>query len=57
MADCALCGDNELSHLETSPGDRFLGRCRVRHYHGPSVNDYAMCECPGYEAAEGESDD
>lgn len=52
MAECLLCGDYETEHEETTPGSRFLGRCRVRHYHGCAKDDYEPCLCPGYEGAE-----
>lgn len=56
MAECALCPHYETEHEETAPGDRYLGRCRGRHYYGPDTDDYERCLCPGYEPRE-DSDD
>lgn len=56
MADCALCGDPELSHQETSPGSWHLGRCTARTLLKPPCSllpdgNWEECDCPGYEAA------
>jgi hypothetical protein len=54
MAECALCGDFETEHEETSPGSRFLGRCRTRILITPPTallpeGSYEQCDCPGFE--------
>jgi hypothetical protein len=48
MAECILCGDYETEHNPPELGHR----CRVRNYYGPGLNDYVLCECPGYEPIE-----
>ena len=53
MTACRMCPHFRSEHDETAPGDRFLGRCRVRHYTG-YFDVYAVCDCPGYEPVEGE---
>lgn len=61
MTECALCGDYESEHEETSPGSRYLGRCRKLTMLSPPTKlvpegGYESCDCPGYEP-EPENDD
>lgn len=54
MAECALCGCYETEHEETTPGSRFLDRCRVRIQLAPPTElvpegCYERCDCPGFE--------
>jgi hypothetical protein len=52
MTECALCGDYEGEHERPEVLGRPHGRCRARNYYGPGRNDFVLCGCPGFEAAE-----
>lgn len=56
MPECLHRGDYETEHEETSPGSRYLGRCRSRTLIRPPdtllpEGHYEQCDCPGYEPA------